>query len=427
MWKALSKNIQQKKSYGINTIWLLLDKVLSLSTVLFITILLPKYLAVDEYGLLNYALSFVMIFASFCNLGLNNILFMDLVNRTLLKTKLLNSAFFLISINSLLVFTLCLTVSYFSSNNQETFLIIFIMSFHLLFTPFIVFEVFFQSRLKSKYIVISRVFSQLFSLVALSGFLYFEASIIYFGFYKLIEFSIFATLIFIFAKKFISLELFRYTRILNKHLISRSLPIFLQSIMVVIMLKIDQIFVKHYLGETANGIYALSIRLSEFWYFVPMAIVTSLFPTIIKIKNQNESVYKKRILMLYISNIAISFIFIAAVYFFMPIFINFYFEESFHQSIETLRILIFAGFFVCLGLVTSRWLLVESWQRYLGFGAFLAALTNIVINFIVIKDYGLLGVAYSSLISYALGSFFFLFLFKKSRIFFLSLFKLKKI
>jgi O-antigen/teichoic acid export membrane protein len=54
-------------------------------------------------------------------------------------------------------------------------------------------------------------------------------------------------------------------------------------------MKIDQVMIKEMLGAEQVGHYAAAVRLSEAWYFVPMAITSSVFPAIINAKKKRRA------------------------------------------------------------------------------------------------------------------------------------------
>lgn len=56
---------------------------------------------------------------------------------------------------------------------------------------------------------------------------------------------------------------------------------------------------KSWEGEPGNTVnYAVAVRLSEAWYFIPIAITGSLFPAIIKAKKISAQLYHDRFQML---------------------------------------------------------------------------------------------------------------------------------
>jgi O-antigen/teichoic acid export membrane protein len=65
----------------------------------------------------------------------------------------------------------------------------------------------------------------------------------------------------------------------------------LSGIAIMIYMKIDQIMLGQMVGDEAVGIYSAAVRISEVWYFVPIAIVASVFPAILEAKKRSETQY----------------------------------------------------------------------------------------------------------------------------------------
>ncbi|MFZ2979126.1 MAG: oligosaccharide flippase family protein, partial [Candidatus Magasanikiibacteriota bacterium] len=60
--------------YFKNTSWLFFSRIFILVLAFFISAYVARYLGPEEYGILNYIISFVGLFSFIPNLGMNNIL-----------------------------------------------------------------------------------------------------------------------------------------------------------------------------------------------------------------------------------------------------------------------------------------------------------------------------------------------------------------
>ena len=80
----------------------------------------------------------------------------------------------------------------------------------------------------------------------------------------------------------------------SQKLLKESFPLFLSSVVVILYLKIDVIFLRHFteLGEV--GYYAAAARISEMLYAAPVAISTVFFPIIMREINYNTKTEKNR-------------------------------------------------------------------------------------------------------------------------------------
>jgi Na+-driven multidrug efflux pump len=87
------------------------------------------------------------------------------------------------------------------------------------------------------------------------------------------------------------------------------------------------------------------------------------------------------------------------------------------------QIYIWAGVFVFLGVANSKWLLSENLQIFSTINTGIGALSNVILNYFLIKSYGINGAAWATMISYALSAYLLLFVYKKTRIGFYNLTK----
>jgi PST family polysaccharide transporter len=82
-------------------------------------------------------------------------------------------------------------------------------------------------------------------------------------------------------------------------------------------MKIDQIMLGQMLNDEAVGIYSAAVRLSEVWYFIPIAINASVGPSFYRIRNESKNLFLSRFqkhldIMVWISvPIAILFLFLS--------------------------------------------------------------------------------------------------------------------
>lgn len=76
---------------------------------------------------------------------------------------------------------------------------------------------------------------------------------------------------------------------LGKMHLKDSWPRTLSAIAITAYVKIDQIMLGQMVSDEAVGIYSAATRISDVWYFVPMAIVASVFPAILEAKKRSTT------------------------------------------------------------------------------------------------------------------------------------------
>ena len=188
-------------------------------------------------------------------------------------------------------------------------------------------------------------------------------------------------------------------------------------------MKIDLIMIKEILDNEAAGFYSAAVRLSEAWYFIPLAISKSLFPSILNSKKISDEVYNKRMIMLYSLMIWMSLTIGVFVNIFGDSLISFLYNGIYDESSTVLVIHIWAGIFVSIGVASHRWFISENLQFYSMINTGFGAIMNIILNYYLIINFGIIGGALSTFVSYFLAAYIMLIFFKKTRINFINISK----
>jgi O-antigen/teichoic acid export membrane protein len=95
--------------------------------------------------------------------------------------------------------------------------------------------------------------------------------------------------------------------------------------------------------------------------------------------------------------------------------IVFLYGKEYKLASSVLVIHIWAGIFIGLTVVSGKWLIIENLTRHSMYRYGLGALLNIILNVCLISNMGIIGAAYSTLISYAFTGLFYDLLFKETR------------
>jgi O-antigen/teichoic acid export membrane protein len=172
---------------------------------------------------------------------------------------------------------------------------------------------------------------------------------------------------------------------------------------ILIYMKIDQVMIKEMLSSGAVGQYAAAVRLSEAWYFIPMVIGNSLFPAIINAKKQSEELYYTRLQNLYDMMVCMAIAIALPMTFLSDWLVNLLYGVEYNQAGSVLMIHIWAGLFVFLSVANDKWFYIENKSKLLIIKVFIGAISNIGLNFIFIRKYGINGAAVASIISYSIS------------------------
>jgi len=400
----LSKNSGFAR-YLKNTSWLMGEKVLRLLIALSVGVWVTRYLGPEQFGILSYAQSFVGIFAALSSLGLNDIIIRELVKDQDKRNLILGSSFGLQTLGSTIIMLILIISIYYNDNEPLTNKIIIILGLLTFINSFNVITSYFHSQVKSKFYAIAGLVGVIISALLKVYLILGNYSLIYFVYVLAFDVIFLVTgLIWFYKKSGESLLKWKFSWKMAKELLKDAWPLILSGIIVSIYMKIDQVMIQEYLGNSEVGQYSAAVRLSEAWYFIPTIICSSLFPAIINAKLKDDTLYKDRLQRLYNLMVVLGVVIILPVLTLSDWMINLLYGEAFQRSAGVLNIHILGSVFVFLGVANQKWFISENYQAYniicLGMGM----VANIALNVIMIPRMGIMGAAYATLISQFVAS-----------------------
>jgi PST family polysaccharide transporter len=192
-----------------------------------------------------------------------------------------------------------------------------------------------------------------------------------------------------------------------KNLLKDSWPLALSGFAISVYMRIDQIMLGQILDDRAVGIYSAAVRISEVWYFIPMAIAASVFPAIIEAKKKSEEFYCQRLQKLYDLMVLVAVSIALPMTFLSGWIVTLLFGQAYAASGIVLAIHIWAGVFVFLGVASGKWFLVENLQKLAFYRTFWGMVINILLNVLLIPKYGVVGAAIATVISYSIAALWF--------------------
>ncbi len=388
------------KKYATNTGFLFFEKIVWAVVALTVWAFVIRYLGPEQFGLFSYALSFVFLFRTLSDLGLDSVVIRDLVNNVNQKEVILGSAFLLKFIGAVLAIIIVITLTRVLSIEHYAKILIVIMSVPLLFRAFNNIDFYFQSRVLSKY----TVYSKLLALIVLSTlcltFIQLKRPLVYFTYVIVIEAAVISMgLVSFYRIRGQNIFSWRFSRITMVNLLKNSWPIILSGLAISVYMRIDQIMIKQMLGAESTGHYSAAVRISEAFYFIPIAIAGSLFPAIIRAKQKSTLLYRNRLqaLFTFLFWIAIAIALCLSVLAF-PL-VKMLFGQKYLQSASVLAIHAWAGIFVFLGVVRGKWAINENLQIYIMWYTIIGAFLNITLNLVLIPAIGIKGAAVATIFS----------------------------
>jgi PST family polysaccharide transporter len=392
-----------------NAGWLFADKILRMGVALFVSVWVARYLGPAQFGLLNYAVAFVAMFSALATLGLDGITVREIVKAPERSDEILGSVFVMKLAGGMvtLLVTVCV-ISLLRYGDSHVRLLVGIVAAGTIFQSFDTIDFWFQSQVLSKYTVYARNTAFLLIAAVKVGLILNGASLMSFAVAAFAEIALAALgLIIVYRYNGYRLSAWHGSVSMCRKLLSDSWPLILGSISVVLYMKIDQVMLGDMLGNAEVGIYTAATRISEVWYFIPMAVVSSVFPAVMEAKSVDEGHYLRRLQRLFNLMSAMALCIAVPMTFVASRIITVLYGDKFVMAGTVLQIHIWATLFVFLGVAQSVWDLAENMTRLSLMRTTTGAVVNILLNLYFIPKYGVKGAAMATLISQIVAAYLF--------------------
>lgn len=404
------------RKYFENAFWLIFEKCFSLLVGMVVGIYVARYLQPEGFGLLNYGIGFVSIFSAFSTLGMDQIIVRELSKGHTVKNDLLGTAFMLKLSGSVFLIALMLIILVFMDHGPFTNTLILIIAAAEIFKAFEVINYFFQSQVKSKYVVQVQLLINLVISLAKIGLVFAHAPLVWFAIVIVIG-SLLNGIGFISAyqSKEGSLGNWRFSKALGVTLLKESWPLTLYGLALHTQARIDQVMLGNMLNNYEVGQYTVALKFVEIFGFVPMILMSTFMPAVTRGKAAGEGLYQSRLVNLY-RLMFLTFILVAApLYLFGKDIITLLYGGEYQAAGSLLSLFALRVFFANMGVGKSVFIVNESLFRYSLMTVVLGALTNVAMNYVLIPLYGASGAVVSSLLSFLVSIFLLDMFFQKTR------------
>ena len=383
-----------------NSFWLIYDKVFHLLGVVFFNLVLANLLGASFTGEYHFIIAFGYIFYAISLFGLDAQLMNELIVKKYSEQKLLVNSVIIRFFLGILLYLLLIAIAYFFNGYSDVNLnLLLVIGIQLFFQPFQVLATFFDAKVDSKKPVIIRNIAVSFSVILriLLVIYYPDLRLILLA-YILEPFLEGLILFFFFQKKTFQLSINNYDIEVSKYLLGKSWPLAFSSIFYVLYSKSDQVMLGFMVNKAEIGNYSLAVRFSELSYFIPVAFVKSIFPSLVEIREDKERYY--RLLQKYMNWMFKFSLGVAIIMLFIPneLFIYILGDDMTDVG-PSFKVLMFGAVFVYMGNLSHVWYIAEGYQKLALVRTSTGLVLNIILNLILISYYGIIGAAIATLIT----------------------------
>lgn len=380
-----------------NAGWLIGGQVIRLVVGFFVGIFMARYLGPSNYGLINYGAAYTGFFAAFCALGINSILVKELVDHKEQEGEILGTALLLKGFASLLsaVAVVCI-VSVLDSGETTTIAVVALCSVGMVFNILETFNYRFQAELASRVTAVATLVGYLLTSAYKIYLMATGRSVLLFALATSLDYVCVGVILIVSYFRRGGQRL-RVSLPCAKRLLSRGCHFILPSLMVAIYAQTDKFMLKRMISETEIAYYSTASSLSVTWCFVLGAIIDSVTPEILEaFRDGDTERYRQKNRMLYALvfyiSVVVSVLFCLLAY---PLVFHLY-GDAYLPAVAPLRIVTWYTAFSYLGVARGAWVVCENKQKYLIWIYLSAALSNVVLNLLLIPPLGACGAALAS-------------------------------
>lgn len=381
-----------------NASWIIAGRVYHMVLAFVVGLLTARYLGPNNYGLINYAATYTSFFASFCTLGINSVIVKNFVDHPDEEGETVGSAIILRTISSVLSVVMMMCITFIADNGEKTTnIVVFLCGIGVIFQVMDTLDYWFQSRLESKYSAFATVISYTVVSIYKVWLLVTGKSVEWFAVSTSIDYLVVAIILLIVYKKRNGPR-FSCSMRKAKELFKSSYHFILAGLMVSIYGSTDKFMLKQLLNEAEVGYYSTAVSLCNTWVFLLTAIIDSLYPVILQSFNNKELFERKNkqlySIVFYIS-VSVSILFSVSA---TPV-VRILYGKAYIAAAAPLRIITWYTAFSYLGVARNAWIVSYNKQNYLKYLYIGAAITNVVLNVIMIPLWGASGAAFASLLT----------------------------
>jgi PST family polysaccharide transporter len=384
---------------------------------LVVGIWLARYLGVAQFGQLSYAIAFVSLFSAVASFGLDKIVVRELVRDKDQSGIILGSAFTIkLAGGCLALFLAFLAIRLYQPGDTATHWLVTIIAAGMIFQSLDIFDFLFQANVQSKYTVFAKSTAFLFMSVVKIGLILSGAELMAFAWAALAEIAIGSIgLVMAYSATGNSFASLRASRRVIRKLIGESWPLLLSGLAITLFMRIDQVMLGRMAGEYEVGLYSAALKLSEAWYIIPAVIMSSLMPAITTSRSNSKTEYYRLLQNSFTLLARTAYIVAIPMTILSAPLITALYGTAYQDAGLILAIHIWSALFVFMGVAQGPWFINEGLTKiglvYTSSGAAL----NIILNYLLIPEYGAVGCSVATIISYGFTSWLANLLFSDTR------------
>jgi len=190
-------------------------------------------------------------------------------------------------------------------------------------------------------------------------------------------------------------SLFHIDKKISKKILSRSMLLVLSSVSIIILSKVDAIMISFFMTVTDVGYYSIAAEVAKKASVASIPFIMGVVPLFVSSKN-TRLLYTQTVKKLLLVNGALIVGFLV----FGRLFIKLMYGDGFDSSVTVLYVLSLMPLLIALQSLAQQLLILRDENKAVLRYSLISATLNIILNYILITNFGIVGAAGATLISY---------------------------
>lgn len=371
-----------------------------------INIICARAFGTDDYGLINYAASLIAFFTSTGTLGFQAVITKFFVDDEKRAGEYLGTAILArLAFSAAAVLALQLIVSIANPGEPQLRLVVFCQSLQIVFATSDHIILWFQYKDDAKTAAIMRLAAFFVAAILRLAAIIVLDNITLYVLGTALETAFFSALLLSFLRRRYKAICFAFNKNSLISMLRISYPFICSALLATIYVQTDKVMLKGMLDNTAVGLYSVSQTLAGAIAIIPSALIDGFRPDIMRYKLSDEQMYRKRLRQLYgiVFWLCIAYcLFITA---FAESIILLLYGNQYIGAVPSLSLIVWYTSFSYFGAINNVYMVAEDKAKWVQIITLIGALANIVLNYILIPEFGIVGAAGASLITQFVANF----------------------
>lgn len=389
-----------KESIVQNLFWAVLGKIVNLFGGLLVGIIVARYLGPEQYGLMNYVISYVFLFQTFALFGLDSIEIREEARGKKPYPTIIGTAFFLKLFFGCCCILVAVTTSWLMEADGYTTLLIAIYSLVVVLNSLNVIRNYFTAIVQNEYVVKAEISRTLISIVIKLVLLMLNANLTWFITAYMFDFVLLGTGYMVaYQTRIGPLSNWHFDRGYAIFMMKESFPLLLTSAAVIIYQRIDQVMIGNMIDKTSVGFFSVAAKFTEVLIFLPMILAQTITPILVQARERSITEYQAKAqqfmnFSFWLSLFASAFVSVIAYWL-----IRYTFGTAYLPAVAVLQVMAFKAASVALSNTAGAMLVTEGLQRWAICRDGIGCVVCIVLNYLLLPRYGVIAAAFVSIVS----------------------------